>query len=92
MRCAPIEDRATSDDFDIALSAPAPGGTTFAQTALREWRANLIRSLGAGATGSVACAVTACTIVIQWNDSRGSQTADTQAGSATQQLITQVQL
>jgi hypothetical protein len=36
--------------------------------------------------------VTACTIVIQWNDSRGSQTADTQAGSATQQLITQVQL
>ncbi len=86
------QDRATSDDFNIALTAPAPGGSTFAQVTLREWRTNLIRSLGAGATGSVNCAVTACTVVIQWNDSRGTQTADTRAGSATQQLITQVQL
>jgi type IV pilus assembly protein PilV len=85
-------DRALSDDFDIALTDAAPTGATFAEVAVREWRANLIASLGQGATGSVACAVTACTIVIQWNDSRGTQTGDTQAGSATQQLITQVQL
>jgi hypothetical protein len=31
-------------------------------------------------------------IVIQWNDSRGTQTADTAAGSETQTLSTQVQL
>jgi type IV pilus assembly protein PilV len=85
-------DRATSDDFNIGLTEPAPTGTTFAEVALSEWREDLIESLGDDATGSVACAVTACTIVIQWNDSRGTQTGDTQAGSTTQQLITQVQL
>ena len=80
------QDRAESDDFNITLTAPTPTGTTFAQQALAEWRTSLIDALGEGATGSVNCEVTACTIVIQWNDSRGT------AGSATQQLVTQVQL
>ena len=84
--------RATSDDFNIGLADSAPAGATFAEVALREWRANLIASLGEGATGSVNCAVTACTVIIQWNDSRGTQTGDTEAGSTTQQLVTQVQL
>jgi len=83
---------AMSDDFDIALGAAAPTGTTFAEVVLAGWRANLIASLGEGATGSVACNAADCMIVIQWNDSRGTQTADTAAGSETQTLSTQVQL
>ena len=85
--------KAMSDDFDIALGAPAPtAGTSFADVVLTGWRANLIASLGEGATGSVACNAADCMIVIQWNDSRGTQTADTAAGSETQTLSTQVQL
>ena len=83
---------AMGDDFDIALGAADPTGTTFAEVVLAGWRANLIASLGEGATGSVACNGANCMIVIQWNDSRGTQTADTSAGSATQTLSTQVQL
>ena len=83
---------AMSDDFDIALGAAAPTGTTFAEVVLAAWRANLIASLGEAATGSVACNAADCMIVIQWNDSRGTQTADTAAGSETQTLSTQVQL
>jgi type IV pilus assembly protein PilV len=83
---------AMGDDFDIALGAAAPTGTTFAEVVLAGWRANLIASLGEAATGSVACNGANCMIVIQWNDSRGTQTADTAAGSETQTLSTQVQL
>jgi type IV pilus assembly protein PilV len=83
---------AIGDDFDIALGDSAPTGTTFAEVALAGWRANLITSLGEAATGSVACNGADCMIVIQWNDSRGTQTADTAAGSETQTLSTQVQL
>jgi type IV pilus assembly protein PilV len=83
---------AIDDDFDISLAAAAPTGTTFAEVVVAAWRANLIASLGEGATGSVACNGADCTIVVQWNDSRGTQTADTRAGSTTQTLTTQVQL
>jgi type IV pilus assembly protein PilV len=85
-------DNAIGDDFDIALDAAAPTGLTFAEVTLAGWRANLIASLGEGATGSVACNAADCTIVIQWNDSRGTQTEATQDASLTQQLTTQVQL
>jgi type IV pilus assembly protein PilV len=77
---------ADNDAFDLALTAPIPTGTTFAQTALRSWRNNLLSALGTGATGSVDCNGYLCTIVVQWNDTRGAE------GSATQQLTTQVQL
>jgi type IV pilus assembly protein PilV len=83
---------AMGDDFDISLTAAAPTGTTFAEEALAGWRANLITSLGDDATGSVACNGADCVIVVQWNDSRGTQTTDTAAGSVTQTLRTQVQL
>jgi type IV pilus assembly protein PilV len=85
---------ALGDDFDIALGAAAPTGTTFAEKALAAWRNNLIASLGAGATGSVACNAADCTIVIQWNDSRGTQlnTAAARLAAETQTLTTQVQL
>lgn len=76
--------------FNIALTSPAPTGITFREVALAAWRSNLINALGPGATGSVACNGTDCTIVIQWDDSRGTQ--DTGAPQLTLDVTTQVQL
>jgi type IV pilus assembly protein PilV len=72
--------------FDIALTAGAPTGSTFADTVVASWRANLISGLGVDATGSVDCDGFLCTIVVQWDDTRAT------AGIAAQQLRTQVQL
>jgi type IV pilus assembly protein PilV len=75
-----------NDAYDIALEDAAPTGTTFAETVLAAWRNNLIASLGEGATGSVDCDGALCTIVIEWNDERGT------LGDAAQQVVTEVQL
>jgi type IV pilus assembly protein PilV len=75
-----------NDAYDIGLEDDAPTGTTFAEKVLAAWRANLQPSLGEDATGSVDCNGAACTIVIQWNDERGTD------GDAEQQITTQVQL
>ena len=72
--------------FNLALAASAPTGTTFREVVLANWRQNLINALGADATGSVNCNGTLCTIVVQWDDTRGT------AGTATQQITTQVQI
>lgn len=74
---------ATNHLFDIALAAAAPAGATFAQTVVAGWRANLIAELGAAATGSIACNGAVCTIVIRWDDSRGT-------GGDVAQLVTTV--
>lgn len=80
---------AIDGDFDLALDADAPTGTTFAEVALAGWRKNIENSLGSGATGSVDCNGTLCDITIRWNDSRGSGDADE---LATYEITTQVQL
>jgi type IV pilus assembly protein PilV len=72
--------------FDIALAAAAPTGTTFHERVLYAWRGNLVSSLGAGATGQVACNGTDCTIIVQWDDTRAT------AGSSTFSITTQVQI
>jgi type IV pilus assembly protein PilV len=77
---------AMNNKFNIAISANSPTGATFADVAVAAWRANLTASLGAGATGAVACNGTDCTITVQWDDSRGT------GGSSSLQVVTQVQL
>lgn len=72
--------------FNIALTDAAPTGTTFREVILAGWRNNLISALGADATGSVDCNGPLCTIVIRWNDSRGT------AGVDQYSVTTQVQL
>lgn len=72
--------------YNISLTAPAPGGATFHETVLRGWRNNLIATLGTGATGAVLCDGPVCLITIQWDDSRGTE------GSATQTITTTVHL
>ena len=75
-----------NDAYELEHTDTPPTGTTFAETVLRNWRNNLVSSLGTGATGRVACNGGLCTIEVMWNDERGS------CGSATQTVTTQVQL
>jgi type IV pilus assembly protein PilV len=72
--------------FDIDFADAVPTGTTFADAAVAAWRSNLINALGTDATGKVDCNGFDCTIIVQWDDTRGT------SGTATQQLTTQVQL
>jgi len=72
--------------FNLALADAAPGGTSFAATSLATWRQSLLALLGAGATGSVACNGAACTVRVQWDDSRAT------SGSVTQSVHVEVQL
>lgn len=72
--------------YNIALATTAATGSTFRETVIYNWRQNLVSALGSGATGSITCNGTLCTIVVQWDDSRGT------GGSSTQSISTQVQL
>jgi type IV pilus assembly protein PilV len=63
---------ASRGDFNIALDAQAPNGTTFAQRSLRTWRSSLATALGSTATGAVACNDTRCTISVRWDDTRAA--------------------
>ena len=69
---------ATPSAYNIGIDDDAPsGGSTFAEAVLEGWRENLENMLGDEATGSVNCESALCTIVIRWNDSRGSGDAAT---------------
>ena len=77
---------AINGNFNIAMGAAPPTGTTFADTAVASWRGNLTALLGSTASGSVACNGSACTIVVQWDDTRAT------SGTNTYSITTQVQL
>jgi type IV pilus assembly protein PilV len=77
---------AINGQFNIALTDSTPTGTSFAQTALANWRGNLTTMLGSTASGAVACNGSDCTITVAWDDSRGS------GGSNTFSIKTEVQL
>jgi len=73
--------------YNIGIDEDPPSaGTTFADKVLETWRENLIVMLGEDATGSVNCTGAPCTIVIRWNDSRGT------GGAEEQTVTTEVQL
>lgn len=78
-------DSAKSGRFNINADAE-PAGATFPAKVLTRWRQELKANLGDDATGSVSCSNTRCTIVVQWDDSRGL------AGSEAQQFVTEVYL
>ena len=78
-------DSAKGGLFNLAIDG-TPSGGTFPAQALASWREQLELNLGEGATGSVNCSSTSCTVVMQWDDSRGS------GGSDVQQLVTEVRL
>ncbi len=76
---------ASNGAFNIGIDAAAPTGTSFANVSVSAWRANIVATLGDGASGSIACNGTLCTISVRWDDSRAG-------GSNAQVVSTQVQL
>lgn len=76
-------------DYDIAIDDETPTGTTYRDVAIRTWRNALAQALNPTANGAIDCGAVAdsiCTITVQWNDSRAG------GGSATQQVVTEVEL
>lgn len=78
---------AMSGSYDITLagSLPTSGGLEVAD--LTQWRADLAATLPSG-TGSVNCvtATAICTLVAQWDDSRGLSGTSTQQFSLVMRL------
>ena len=83
MRANPLQFAA--GNYQLAVGA-APATTSLANADLVAWRADILAALGSGASSSVNCAANICTIVIQWDDTRGI-TALTGMSIATQVRI-----
>lgn len=66
-------DQALAGGYDIALGAPAPGGSTPRDLDLQEWRQDLtVLPAGDGAVArTVVGERTLFTVTVQWDDSRG---------------------
>ncbi|MGB2260706.1 MAG: type IV pilus modification protein PilV [Porticoccaceae bacterium] len=70
---------AVAGNYDITLTGSVPGSGGMEVADLGQWRADLVASLP-NATGSVACvaATRVCSLVVQWDDSRGLSGAGAQ--------------
>lgn len=69
--------------FNIGLGDTAGSGT-FPAGVHAIWREQLKQNLGDTATGSISCSNTECTITVQWDDSKGTE------GAESQQIVTEV--
>ena len=69
--------------FNIGLE-DSTGSGTFPAGVHTLWREQLKQNLGDDATGSVSCDNTECTIIVQWDDSKGTE------GDDSQQIVTEV--
>lgn len=76
---------AIAGSYNIALGAPAPTGTSVAETDLAQWRALIQNNLPAGDASANVNGSTV-TVVVQWDDSRAEQ------GAATQTFTVQTEL
>lgn len=75
---------ARDGDYNLALDASAPTGTTRAQLDMNHWIVDQLERRLPQADGSVNVANDRATIVIQWDDSRGALDA--------QQFVVETQL
>ncbi|SEL56983.1 type IV pilus modification protein PilV [Ectothiorhodospira marina] len=62
-----------SGHFNVDMADAAPGGSSYAATAVAAWRANLTNLLGPEASGSITCDGQTCEIVTRWKDLRAEQ-------------------
>lgn len=78
----------TAGGFNHTLDGSAPTAATFPAESIATWLVMLRNALGPDARGSIACAAGtgACTITVEWDDSRGLE------GDIAQRIITEVQL
>lgn len=74
--------------YDIGVDDETPTGNGYRDVVIANWRAELVDALNSTATGGIDCGAVSdsiCDITIRWNDERAG-------GSATQQIVTQVEL
>ncbi|GFE81829.1 hypothetical protein GCM10011487_38290 [Steroidobacter agaridevorans] len=89
---------ALAGDFDFDTeNAAGLTGETFAERSLETWRANLLNTLGPGASGVVACTSTGtnsgvCTITVRWADERSVGGPTDRETAQQQEVTTEVQL
>lgn len=76
--------RARAGDYDIALTADAPSGSSISAVDLQQWKAALATQLPAGA-GSIARANGNLRITVQWDEGRSG-------GSTAQQFVFETRL
>lgn len=78
---------ALAGNYNISLSGSAPSGSSVEATDLAQWRADLATAMP-GATSSVACvaATRICSLVVQWDDSRGLEGQSAEQFSLTLRL------
>lgn len=76
---------AKAGNYDIALTASAPSGTTLEDTDRASWLTNLVNALPTG-DGAIATAAGVTTVTVQWDDSRGSNGSSTQSFTVSTQL------
>jgi type IV pilus assembly protein PilV len=74
--------------YDLAaMTCEPPNAGDLAATDLREWIESLHEELGPASCGQVVdCGSETCTIIVQWDDSRGT------GGSTTRQAVTETRL
>ena len=80
---------ARTGGYNVELGGSS-GASALASADLARWQQSLAATLGSGASGSVACVVTVCSITVQWDDSRG--TADMSAYASAYNILTVSQL
>lgn len=68
-------------DYSIALAAPLPAGSTRSGLDLIDWKTTLLNELPAGDGSIVINADGIVTVLVQWDDSRGSEGSATQSFS-----------
>jgi len=81
-------DVAANGGYDLAaMTCAAPTASDLVTSDLRDWIVALKAGLGPSACGRIVdCGGEDCTIIVQWDDSRGTD------GSTTQQLATETRL
>lgn len=81
-------DVAANGGYDLAaMTCAAPTATDLVTSDVRDWILALKEGLGPSARGRIVdCGGEDCTIIVQWDDSRGT------GGATTQQLATETRL
>ena len=70
MRANP--DVARAGGYNMAMTCTPPASSSLVTNDQREWMRVLQLNLGTTACGQVNCVGAVCTIIVQWDDSRGS--------------------
>jgi type IV pilus assembly protein PilV len=84
MRANPAAARA--GDYNIGMTCAPPGAGTLAQNDLGSWITIMRRDLGPTACGLVNCVGDACTVTVQWDDTRASGGVSNQSFTTTSRI------